>query len=112
MTLIEQAQLHYDGWRAAMDDQESNVENEEVATKATVLAGQHWLKLQALKCPSHRSAKLKLMVAFYYIRLNGPVGDEDEWDMVESALDDLLAEAGLPAVNEIGANLQRHGQAA
>jgi hypothetical protein len=114
MNLIEQAQSHYDGWRAAIVDRLGNVDDNDKAKNATILASDHELALRALKCPSRHSAVLKLSVALYYMRLNGTVDDENEneWEMVESALDDLIADADLPAVNEIGANLQRHGQAA
>jgi hypothetical protein len=103
MNLIEQAQSHYDGWRAAIVDRLANLDDNDKATNATILASDHEMALLALKCPSSHSALLKLSLALYYIKLYGPVGNEGEWEMVESALADLISEADLPSVGQIGA---------
>jgi hypothetical protein len=105
MNLIEQAQSHYNAWRAAIVDRLAildrfdNAENDELARKATVLAGEHSQKLLSSKCASKHSARLKFTVARYYIRLYGPVGDEAQWAMVESGMADLVSDADLPSIN-------------
>jgi hypothetical protein len=81
---IDHVQSSYDAWRSA----------DELAHQGLVAASdvkKHEDELLLSICPSGRSAELKIMVALHCVRKVIPVGDDRNWDMIESALGDMVA---------------------